>query len=83
MELESGFVADWWLTVQFAVLSSAEFLGYGGAVASHIPAPHFGLLEWWTENFAASCVDSLVELASVGYKVLVWRSSDKNADLRD
>lgn len=59
----------------------AEFLDYAGVEASDIPARYFGPLEYWTENFAGRSAGSLVGLASVGYKVLVWRSSDQNADL--
>lgn len=70
-----------WLTVPFVVLSYAECLDY--AEASYIPAQHFGVLEYLTENFATRSVGSLAEVASVGYKVLVWRSSGLNADLRD
>lgn len=82
-ELKFGLVADLWLTVPFVVLSYAEFLGYAGAECSYIPARHFELVEYWTENFVARSVGCLVELTSVGYKVLVWRRSDQNADLRD
>lgn len=73
-ELEIGLVADLWLTVPFVVLHYAEFLDYAGVQASDIPARYFGLLEYW--NFAGRSVGSLVELASVGYKALVRRSSD-------
>lgn len=66
----------------FVVQGYAEFLDYAGVEAADIPARHFGLLEYWTENFAGRSAGSLVGLPSVGYKVLVWRSSDQNADLR-
>ena len=56
----------------------AEFLGYAGVEAEYRPAQRAV-----GEYFAVRAVGALAESISVGYKVLVWRSSDQAADLAD
>lgn len=54
----------------------AECLGCAGVEAECKPAQHVVLVVCWSEYSGGA----LVELASVGCEVLVWRSSDQAAD---
>lgn len=87
MELGWGLVAVHFehgvQAVPFVGVCYAEFLGYAGVEAEYEPVQHVVLVIYWTDYFAVKTVGSLAEWVSVGYKVLVWRSSDQAADLTD